>query len=72
MTSKLPEVPADYAWHIIEAHHSNGVTYWLRLTDSIWSTIARSGWRTGYKPTPEQIERRAYRMLGQVREWGDL
>lgn len=63
IVTQLPALPAIYAWHIVEAHHSTGTTFWLRLTDSLWQEVARFGWRTGYVPTSQQLLQRAEIMM---------
>lgn len=63
IVTDLPKLPAVYAWHIIEAHHANGTTFWLRLTDSLWQEVAQYGWRTGYVPTSQQLIHRAKIMM---------
>lgn len=65
MTTHLPELPETLAWHVIEAKHSKGVTYWLVLVDSLWTTIDQHGWRTGYVPSPEQLAGRARKMMSE-------
>jgi len=66
IVTNLPKLPAVYAWHIIEAHHAGGTTFWLRITDDLWQVVARFGWRTGYVPTSEQLIHRAKLMMAKL------
>jgi aspartate/methionine/tyrosine aminotransferase len=64
-TTSLPPLPDTLAWHITEAHHAKGVTFWLIITNSFWEHVARYGWRTGYVPTHQQLISRAEQMMSQ-------
>ncbi|NWN87017.1 MAG: hypothetical protein HLX51_00520 [Micrococcaceae bacterium] len=64
--TELPKLPKTLAWHIVEAHHSGGTTFWLRMTDSLWNEVAQYGWRTGYVPTSEQLIHRAKMMMNKA------
>ncbi|OAV62829.1 hypothetical protein [Enteractinococcus helveticum] len=63
--TNLPPLPDTLAWHLTEAHHAKGVTFWLIITNSFWEHVARYGWRTGYIPTHQQLISRAEQMISQ-------